>query len=475
MQKQMQYAVDLPIHDETDVLVVGSGPAGLSAAIAAARHGASVRMIERFGFLGGNLTAGLVGPCMTSFSLDGKTQLVRGIFDEFVRRMEAAGGAVHPSKTEAGSQYAGFMRLGHEAVTPFDPEVAKAVALEMCLEEGVQLLLHTFVTDTRVEDGAATGVVVANKGGLSYVPARVILDCSGDGDVAARGGAAFEYGRDGDGQVQPMTLFFRVADVDDDEVERYQREHPDEVFPFESVVRRARDEGAFTLPRRGVQLFKTLEPGVWRINTTRVLGVDGTSAEDLTRAEVAARKQVAELMRFFHERVPGMRHCRVLDTASTIGVRETRRIVGEYTVTLDDLVTGRAFDDAIALAGYPVDIHSPVDVNGPFDDGVPTTANVYQIPFSAMVPRGLEGVLVAGRCISATHEALAAVRVMPPSFAMGQAAGTAAAMAVEGGVRPREVDIAALQRALVADGAYLGDGVVDAGVAGAGRTAMMSS
>ena len=453
----MQYSAEIPMFPATDVLVVGSGPSGLAAAIAAARNGASVRLVERFGFLGGNLTAGLVGPCMTSFSLDGKTQLIRGIFDEFVRRMEADGGAVHPSKTRAGSAYAGFMKFGHDAVTPFDPEVAKSTALAMCLESGVQLQLHTFVTDVLREGNVVTGVVGASKGGLAAIPAAVVVDCSGDGDIAAWAGAPFEVGRASDGKVQPMTLFFRVADVDDDEVERYQREHPDEAFPFESVVRRAKAEGAFRLPRRGIQLFKTMEPGVWRINTTRVLGLDGTNVEDLTRGEIQAREQVSELLRFFRDRVPGMRACRLLDTAATIGVRESRRIVGNYTVSLDDLVRGRHFDDVIAVAGYPVDIHSPTDGNGPFDDGVPVTANAYEIPYSALVPRGLDGVLVSGRCISATHEALAAIRVMPPSFAMGQAAGTAAAIAVRNAVSPREVSVAELQHALADQGAYLGE------------------
>jgi hypothetical protein len=452
-----EYHRTLDVEDATDVAVVGSGPAGLAAAITAARRGASVTLIEQYGFLGGNLTGGLVGPCMTSFSLDGKQQLVCGIFDEFVRRMESLGGAVHPSETISGSPYSGFMTYGHEAVTPFDPEIAKRVAIEMTLEAGVELMLHSMFVDTMVEDGAVTGVIVAHKGGMSLVPATVVVDASGDGDVAARGGAAFEYGRDGDHGVQPMTLFFRVRDVDDDAVTAYRTAHPEERFPFESIVERAHAEGTYSLPRRGVQLFKTMEPGVWRVNTTRVTGMDGTDVHDLTRAELIARQQVFDLLDFFHHELPGMANCRLLDTASTIGVRETRRINGTYRITLDDLVEGRAFDDVIAVAGYPVDIHSPNSINGPFDDGIPPTANVYEIPYGALIPETLDGLVMAGRCISGSHEALAAVRVIPPAFAIGEAAGTAAAQAVANAIKPRDVDVADVQKALLNNGAFLGE------------------
>jgi hypothetical protein len=456
-----EYSRMINVEDPTDVLVVGSGPSGLAAAIAARRGGASVRLVERFGFLGGNLTAGLIGPCMTSFSLDGKTQLIRGIFDEFVRRMEDIGGAVHPSKTVSGSPYSGFMTYGHEAVTPFDVEAAKRVSMEMATEAGVDLLLHSMVVDAMVEDGAVAGVVVGNKGGLSYVPAKVTVDASGDGDVAAWGGADFEYGRESDGEVQPMSVFFRIENVDDGAVAAYQAEHPEEHFPFQSIVEKAHAEGTYELPRRGVQLFKTMEPGVWRINTTRVTGLNGTDAHDLTRGEQIARGQVVTLMDFFHKELPGLENCRLLDTASTIGVRESRRVVGEYAITLDDLVTGRHFDDVVAVAGYPVDIHSPNSTAGPFDDDIPPTANIYEIPYRALVPEKVDGLLMAGRCISGSHEALAAIRVMPPAFAIGEAAGVAAAQSIAKGTAPRDADVPDLQTKLVDSGAYLGEQLAD--------------
>jgi hypothetical protein len=450
------YSKDIPTAEHADVLVVGGGPAGIAAAIAAARGGAKTVLVERFGFLGGNLTAGLVGPCMTSYSLDGKTQLIRGVFEEFVNRMVDIGGAIHPSQTHAGDAYSGFIVYGHDKVTPFEPESAKIIANRMCIEAGVELKLHTSVVDALIEDGTVTGVVLADKQGLHVQPATVTVDCSADGDVAAYAGNETQYGRTGDALVQPMTMFFRVSGVDDMAVEEYVTTHTDDYRPFASIVDAAREAGRFTIPRRGVGMYKTLRPGVWRINTSRVLGRDGTNAADLTAAEIEGHEQVMELMRFFREELPGFQNAELLDTASTIGIRETRRIVGDYVLTLEDLQAGRHFDDVIALAGYPVDIHDPAGAGGGASDAY-ATANIYEIPYRSLVPRDRDGLLVAGRCVSATHEALGAIRVMPPAFAMGEAAGTAAALAVSSGVAPRALDVELLQNTLVESGAYLGE------------------
>ncbi|MQA81157.1 MAG: FAD-dependent oxidoreductase [Streptosporangiales bacterium] len=451
----VELRISAPVRDTVDVLVVGAGPAGLAAAIASARQGAHTLLVERYGYVGGNLTAGLVGPCMTSYSLDGSQQLIKGIFEELVLRMEAEDAAIHPSKIPGGSAYSGFISYGHERVTPFDPEAVKAIGAEMCLEAGVRLLLHTSVVRARTEDGRVTGVVVASKSGLEVLEAEVVVDCSADADVAASAGADVLKGRDEDGLTQPMTLFFRVGNVDDAAVEEYVAAHADDIRPFASLVAEATAAGEFTVPRRGVGIYKTLRSGVWRVNTTRVHRVDGTDVGDLTRAEIEGRRQVTSLMTFFRRRLPGFADCVLLDTAATIGVRETRRIRGEYTLNLDDLASGREFDDVIALCGYPVDIHSPTGSGGGVDESI-VTAGAYQIPYRSLVPTRPEQLLVAGRCVSATHEALGAIRVMPPAFAMGQAAGTAAALAVNDGVAPRAVDVAELQRRLLSAGAYLG-------------------
>jgi hypothetical protein len=456
--ERIPYAKDVPIAAEADVLVVGGGPAGIAAAVASARNGARTVLVERFGFLGGNATAGLVGPFMTSYSQDGKIQLIKGVFEELVERAEALGGAIHPRGVEGGSEYAGFITYGHHRVTPFDPEAVKLVAAEMCLEAGVDLRLHTFVVDTLVEDGGVAGVLVASKSGLQAIRAKVTVDCSADADIAVRAGVPFHQGRDEDGLTQPMTLFFRVGNVDDDKVIEYVN-RMNEYRPFTSIVMAARERGEFPIPREALGIYRTPHPGIWRVNTTRLHHLDGTDVKDLTKAEIEGRRQVMFLMKFFREQCPGFENAMLLDTAAMIGVRETRRIVGEYTLTADDLASGRDFDDVIALCGYPIDIHSPTGSGGTMNKEAFACANVYQLPYGILVPQGTDRLLVAGRCVSATHEALGAIRVMPPAFAMGQAAGTAAALAVAEGVEPRNVPVPWLQETLVKSGAYLGDTV----------------
>jgi hypothetical protein len=459
---EVKLQISAPVVRTCDVLVIGGGPAGIGAAIGAAKSGAKTLLVERYGFLGGNATASLVGPFMTSLSADGKVQLVRGVFDELVRRMEAVGGAIHPTKVPAAVSRSAYMKHGHIGVTPFDPEAMKLASAELCIEHGVELMLHTMFIEPimeRTEDSNTVGgAVVHNKSGFQAIRAAMTVDCSADADVAARAGVPFKQGRDSDGLVQPMTMFFRVGGVVREEVDQYFRDHPDEIeerMAFRSCIQAAQANGDYTIPRERLSLYESPQEGVWRINVSRILRTDGTKVEDLTRAEVEGRRQVVEIFNFLRKYVPGFGNCHLVDTAAQVGVRETRRIDGEYTLTFEDLASGRDFDDTIALCAYPLDIHDPTGAGGGISNRG-ETANAYQIPYRCLVPLGVENLLVAGRCVSATHEALGAIRVMPPSFAMGEAAGTACALALKEGVTPRRVPVPWLRQTLVDHGAFVG-------------------
>lgn len=456
LSNSIHFVRDVPVVAQTEILVIGGGPAGIGAAVGAARAGRKVLLVEQYGFLGGMATAGLVGPLMTSFSADGKTQIVGGVFDELVRRMEVLGGAIHPEKVRAGSPESGFYIFGHDHVTPFDSEAMKVVAAEMALESGAQLLLHTRFIEPLLEGRHLHGAIIHNKSGLQAITAEITLDCSADADVAYGAGVPCVKGRAQDGLMQPMTMFFRLGNVDDQAVEAYMLAHPEErSTPFRSIVQSAK--GEFPAPRDHIGVYRTPEKGVWRVNTTRLSGLDGTNAQDLTQAEVEGRQQVWALVKFFRKRLPGFQNATLLETAAQIGVRETRHIVGEYTLTAEDL-GGAHFEDVIALGSFPVDIH-PVSGRG---GGIETalamglkTAPVYEIPYRSLIPKEVERLLVAGRAISATHEAAGAVRVMPPCFAMGQAAGVAAAIAVADEASLRQISVPKLQQMLLDQKAIL--------------------
>lgn len=453
----IRFEQDVPIVDRTDVLVIGGGPAGIGAAVGAARSGAATVLVERYGFLGGAATAGGVGPFMTSYSADGKTQIIGGVFDELVRRMEALGGAIHPGRVRFGSPESGFYVFGHDHVTPFNSEALKLVAAEMCVESGVQLMFHTDLIQPVLEEAHLRGAFVHNKSGLQALVAGVLIDCTGDADVAYLAGVPTIKGRAQDGLMQPMSMFFRVGNIDDAAVEAYVQAHPEEKSHLFRAIIAAHAE-SFPAPREHIGIYREPQRGVWRVNCSRLSGLDGTSAADLARAEVEGRQQVWALMGFFRQYLPGFGEAVLLETAAQIGVRETRHIVGDYTLTADDLASGRHFEDVVALGSFPIDIH-PVTGSG---GGIATalemglsTAPVYEIPYRSLIPQGVEGLLVAGRAISATHEAAGAVRVMPPCYAMGHAAGVAAAIAVEEEASVRAVPTERLHAMLAGQKAIL--------------------
>jgi len=443
---------------EFDVLVVGGGNAGCAAALAAARHGARTMLVERYGFLGGTATASMFGPWMTFHS--GKKRIVGGIAQEIVERLMQRGGS--PGHLHDSSDYV-------PTITPFDPELHKALLFEMMEEAGVHLLLHAWVLDAICDGDAVTGARFATVGGIREYASATVIDSTADAYVAASAGVPTQQG-DERGRVQPASLMFRLSHVDLSKLATYVRMHPDQmrsslkahertapaltaVAGLYELWKGAQDAGAVHIPRELVSFFISPYPDEVTVNMTRVIDIDPLDPDDLTRAEVESRKQVTELVAFFRESVPGFENARLAATATKVGIRESRRIVGRYTLTRDDVLQGRSFDDAIARSAYPIDIHNP--------SGSGTTTHrlaegaSYETPYRCLVPVNRERLLVAGRCISTTHEALASTRLTPTVMTLGQAAGTAAALAKRAGTAVGDVDTRELRERLIEDGVDL--------------------
>jgi hypothetical protein len=438
-----------------DVLVVGGGNAGCAAAIAAARRGARTLLVERYGFLGGTATAAMVGPWMTFHS--GNDRIVGGIAQEMVERLMRKGAS--PGHVRDSSDYVA-------TITPFDPEVHKALLFEMMGEAGVTLLLHAYFLSAHVADSTVIGASFATIAGTRRRDATVVIDSTADALVAESAGVPTQQG-DERGRVQPATLIFRLSHVDFGKLAEYVRAHPDEirsslppdartpenltaVAGLHSLWQQARDEGLVDVPRELVSFFISPYPDEVTVNMTRVVNVDPLDPDDLTRAEVESRLQAMQLFEFFRRRVPGFEGARIAGTGTQIGIRESRRIVGRYTLTRDDVLSGRKFDDAVARSAYPIDLHNPRGSGTTTHRLAPGES--YEIPFRCLVPVNCEQLLVAGRCISTTHEALASTRLTPTVMTLGQAAGTAAAIASARNIRVGEVDPRELRAQLVADG-----------------------
>ncbi|HOT36658.1 MAG TPA: FAD-dependent oxidoreductase [Candidatus Latescibacteria bacterium] len=426
---------NLPTAREVDVLIVGGGPAGVGAGLAAARMGADTLVVEQFNCLGGVATAGGHGH-ISKYDEEGTgRRIVGGIADEIASRVVSGGFGVRNSH--------GIM---------FEVEGMKLLLEAMAEETGVGLLYHTFFCDTVVDDGAAIGAVIQNKDGRQVIRARRIVDCTGDGDVAFRAGCPYEVGRPSDGKCQPVTLMFTIGGVDWPTVEKFRVD-----YQLKEVWERAQREGNMRPFQKTIMgwWWTPTRPDQVGVNFTHVTHIDSTKAADLTRATIEARKQAYETIEVYRKYVPGMEHCYMISTPNTVGIRESRRIMGDYVLTEDDVKGQREFSDAICYGSFFVDIHC---IDGPGMDSTswrPSRGFKYQIPYRILVPRGAENLLTAGRCVSCTHLALGSIRVMVPCIAMGEAAGTASALSLRDGVAPRAVDVTALQAQLRQQGAIL--------------------
>ena len=448
---------------DVDVLVVGGGPAGVCAAIAAARNGAKTLVVERGNCLGGMATRGLVGPFMTCYDKSGKTQIIRGLFNEIVERLVVRGAAIHPRDCRSGTAFTSWIKVGHDHCTPFEPEALKLLLDEMCAEAGVKVLFHADFAEPIMDGARIAGARLFTKAGMRDVRAKVVVDASGDGDVAFRAGVPTEYGDPKGKRVQPASMFFRIGNCDLKAITADIEANKDNFYRKDGVnyrslhwrVSEARAAGDWNLKRVSIGLFRGVKEDEWSINTSRIMGVDSTDPESWSAAEAEGRAQVDQIFRFFRKYVPGCKDARLLCSGSTIGVRESRHIFGEYRLTVDDCLEGRVPADAILLASNSVDVHGRF---GPMSNQYMTVKNGewYGVPYRCLVPQKVENLLVAGRCLSAESEAAGAVRVMPPVMAMGQAAGTAAALCVKTGATPRTLDATALVKTLKDQGAFLG-------------------
>lgn len=438
-------ARELPVLVDADVVVTGGGTTGPVAAIAAARQGVSVVLVERFGSLGGNLTLGLnnkpSGP------------LTGGLPRELWNAARAIGAA--------GEDYTATLKKGSVKLTsPADSEMMKILLARTCADAGVEILFETLASAPLLEGDTVTGVIIESKGGRQAVGAKVVVDCSADGDIAAQAGAPFVVGDD-HSTMQPVTMFFKMGNVDLERLREWARAHPEHVTDrfisdtdtayglwltgFNALLRAFQERTGIGLQRENITL-KTAH-GEMYVNATRVIGASGLSPRDISRSITECYRQIEAYARFLREEVPGFERSYVSGIAPVLGVRETRHILGEHVLTGRDIEAGVRFPDSIAVDAAMLDVHDPKGADVRIGDQM-----AYEIPYRALVPRKVEQLLVAGRSISADHAAHGRTRNIPACMATGQAAGIAAAVAIRAGTTVRKVDVAKVQQVLRAIG-----------------------
>jgi len=418
----------------TEILVIGGGSAGCNAAISAGLEGKKTLLVERYGFLGGTST--YILDTMYGFYIPGKEsrKVVGGIPDLVLKKLtERNAMLLRPNTYGAGT-----------GVT-YDPETLKVVWEELISEANVDVLLHSFVVDVLKTGQRIDSVIVVNKSGFMKINAEVIIDASGDADVAYLAG----YDYDGIGShtpVQSLTTTFRVGSVDETEAKTFTK---NQMWDW---MKAANQTGQYDLPREEGSVHITTIPGVMATNMVRLTLPDPTDIIELSKAEILGRRQALEYFRFMKDYLPGYQNSSFLNFSTQIGVRETRRVIGEYTLTKDDVLSGRQFDDAIAECGAPIEDHQAGSNTGwiYLKEG-----ETYQVPYRSLIPLHSENLLIAGRCLSATHDAHASCRSIGQCMAMGQAAGTAASLMVSGKKRPLEINIRDLQNKLIATGAII--------------------
>ncbi|MHA6481769.1 FAD-dependent oxidoreductase [Paenibacillus sp. strain BS8-2] len=439
-------SASIPAASEVDVLVIGGGASGIAAAIAAAKGGARTMLVEQRGFLGGMGTVALV-PAFCPFT-DKQKPIIRGLGLALMERMKEA-------------CYSDFREEYEEKLdwVPIDPEVLKRVYDDAILECGVIPLFHTFVYDVVLSEDKRTveGVIVVNKTGRSFIPCRYIIDCSGDGDIAALAGVPFQKGGEA-GELQPGSMCYLLANVDRPRFNRFLEESGD-TGQLHKAVEQAIEAGALPEGRKSISGLAWVSDYLVGVNFGHVFGVDGTLAEDLTRGAIEGRRTAERQLQFFRRYVPGFEHAHMVASGEQLGIRETRRIEGDYILTADDFLSARSFPDDIARNAYYIDIHLANSKSDMTFNHLPPGVS-HGVPYRIMLPVGIDNLWVAGRCVSSDRAVQGSLRVMPNCFSMGQAAGTAATLALRDDTGSRGISVAELQRQLLEQDVWLGENFV---------------
>ena len=440
-----------------DLIVIGAGPGGIPAAIAAARNGKKVLLVERENFLGGMLSSGV--PIIGFLDRQGN-HVVKGIAEEIITRLKQRNAT------------SGHVRVPvHNSLTMMHASWTRLILAEMCLEAGVECMLSTQLSEVIHKNGEILGVKVVCRNQTFEFASNIVIDATGDGWVAALAGVPFEKGE----KLQPPTLTFEVSGVDMDKFYAYIKAHPetyrlpttftdvmqsedmyrdDSVFSFMGfyeLVEEARKNGDFNIPRNMIDFCRFPNSDRAFLNVTRAINADVTVAESLIKAELECEMQIIELMDFLHKYAPGFENCRLEAIAPFLGTRESRRIICKKTLTADSLKTLDIPEDTIALAGYNVDIHGQ-------DSGSMTyvpISHAIGIPYDCMIPKDMEGLIASGRDISVDQTVFAMTRLMATCMAVSQAAGTAACIAIDKGIKPSQVDVNELRERLLMDGCVL--------------------
>jgi len=436
-------ARQVPLYGEYEVAVLGGGPAGIAAAVAAARTGRRTLLIERYGFLGGMGTAaGVTNFCGLHANVHGEMhRVVQGIASDLLARIDRLGGLNAP-----------HLILGKILAQAYDTAAYKIAADDLLASHRVDMLFHALGAGVVMQDARRIGtVMVETKAGRQAVAAELFIDCSGDGDLAAWAGAPFEVGDNAGSMLYP-SMMFRLNGIDPERAGEAWRTIP-------ALMEKAEASGTHRFPRKAAIVRPQRSPIEWRVNFTQLARPDGSAInglepDDLTRGEIDGRRQAIEAFNFLRT-VPGFEKSYIVDLPPQLGIRETRRVIGGYMLSGDDVLGCAAFEDSIGVNGWPIESHVAGDVIFKFPP-IPQSRGFNELPYRMLVPAAVDNLLMAGRCASMTHDGQSAARVSGACFAMGEAAGTAAALALSGNTLPRDIAVEKLQQQLQQAGAFIG-------------------